>query len=174
MVLRVLNDVIISQFWKVIAITKPRYYPHSNWHFTTHTHTQSLSFSFSVTCKKEKNGNTCLNSSKTHQKMLHRLSDFKIITQFWSQTCITRDLKQALTKWHKHSQRIQMTQNKHKATHDQLRETKLPPAERGETFSASVVQLGKAWVRLLFSFFHFLAREHQHTCWQEHSCLSFN
>lgn len=49
-----------------------------------------------------------------------------------------------------------MTQNKHKATHDQLRETKLPL--RGVTFSASVVQPGKALAYLLSSFY-FLAHE---------------
>lgn len=43
-----------------------------------------------------------------------------------------------------------MTQNKHKATHDQL---------RGMTFSASVVQLSKALVCLLFSFVFFLAHK---------------
>lgn len=60
-----------------------------------------------------------------------------------------------------------MTQNKHKATHDQLRETKLPLLW-GVTFTASVVQLVKAWLRLLLFFWHM--REHWYTCWQIHTC----
>lgn len=81
----------------------------------------------------------------------------------WSQTCVytqpllyhNRLFQQSLTKWHQHSQRIHVTQNKHKATHDQLNQT---ASFGGVTFSASVVQLGKALVRLLFSSL-FLAHE---------------
>lgn len=61
-------------------------------------------------------------------------------------------LKQAVKK--RRLQNTHKTQNKHKATHDQLIKTKLP-LRGGVTFTASVVQLAKALIRLSFCFSFF-------------------
>lgn len=55
-----------------------------------------------------------------------------------------------------------MTQNKHKATHDQLIKNQRA-SMGGVTFSASVVQLGKALVRLSFFFWHMRTSIHMLT-----------
>lgn len=150
-----------------------RYFPHSSWHFTIHTHTQIWTvYRFSVTCKKKNKKNMPVkqqNSSENAASTWSLIRQATLCTTWawgvviWSQTCVytqpllyhNRLFQQSLTKWHQHSQRIHVTQNKHKATHDQLNQT---ASFGGVTFSASVVQLGKALVRLLFSSL-FLAHE---------------
>lgn len=72
--------------------------------------------------------------------------------------------QQALTKWHP-TQRTQMTQNKHKATHDQLIETEVPLSEAWHSLLQWFSWV-RHWSASYFRLFYFGTPEHWYTCWE--------